>query len=189
VKAFRAATECSERHASWQLEVEQANGALSAAADTIQCNQRAAAYFVARTGRTAAPLGYRRLHVLLQREVWVVNSKRIYRIYVEERLVVRRKRRRGIAPSRACCWLSQCEATRLGRWTFCNRWAYENKIVLHFIKLGRLMENGYTESFHGKFREDASTNTGFSHGTMRGRRLKAGGSTTIRCAHRVPWAI
>lgn len=30
---------------------------------------------------------------------------------------------------------------------------------------------------------NASTNTGSSHWTMRGRRLKAGGSTTTRCAH------
>ena len=42
--------------------------------------------------------GYRRLHVLLRREGWAVNSKRVYRIYVEEKLVVRkRKRRRRIA--------------------------------------------------------------------------------------------
>ena len=38
--------------------------------------------------------GYRRLHILLQREGWKVNSKRVYRIYVEEKLVVRRRRRR-----------------------------------------------------------------------------------------------
>ena len=41
--------------------------------------------------------GYRRLHILLQREGWQVNSKRVYRIYVEEKLVVRR--RRGCADS------------------------------------------------------------------------------------------
>ncbi|MGA7315650.1 MAG: DDE-type integrase/transposase/recombinase [Silvibacterium sp.] len=40
---------------------------------------------------------YRRLHVLLKREGWTVNSKRVYRIYVEEKLMVcRRKRRRRI---------------------------------------------------------------------------------------------
>ena len=38
--------------------------------------------------------GYRRLHVLLQREGWTVNSKRVYRIYVEEKLMVRRRKRR-----------------------------------------------------------------------------------------------
>jgi putative transposase len=35
--------------------------------------------------------GYRRLHILLEREGWAVNSKRVYRIYVEEKLAVRRR--------------------------------------------------------------------------------------------------
>lgn len=38
--------------------------------------------------------GYRRLLVLLQREGWQVNHKRLYRLYVEERLSLRRKRSR-----------------------------------------------------------------------------------------------
>ena len=33
--------------------------------------------------------GYRRLHVLLRREGWEVNHKKVYRVYVEERLQVR----------------------------------------------------------------------------------------------------
>jgi putative transposase len=36
--------------------------------------------------------GYRRLHVLLRREGWRVNHKRIYRIYTEEGLTLKRKR-------------------------------------------------------------------------------------------------
>src|ERR1700687_3654345 len=35
--------------------------------------------------------GYRRLHVLLRREVFIVNHKRLVRLYREERLVVRRR--------------------------------------------------------------------------------------------------
>ena len=35
--------------------------------------------------------GYRRLHVLLQREGYVVNHKRLFRIYREERLMVRKR--------------------------------------------------------------------------------------------------
>ena len=38
--------------------------------------------------------GYRRLQVLLQREGWQVNHKRVYRLYVEEKLSLRRKRGR-----------------------------------------------------------------------------------------------
>ena len=35
--------------------------------------------------------GYRRLHLLLQRESWEVNWKKLYRIYREERLTVRKR--------------------------------------------------------------------------------------------------
>jgi putative transposase len=38
--------------------------------------------------------GYRRLHVLLRREGYMVNHKRVYRLYREERLLVRRRRGR-----------------------------------------------------------------------------------------------
>lgn len=42
--------------------------------------------------------GYRRIHVLLKREGFVVNHKRLYRLYREDRLTVRRRcsRRRAI---------------------------------------------------------------------------------------------
>ena len=38
--------------------------------------------------------GYRRIHVLLRREGWQVNRKRVYRLYREQGLAVRRKGRR-----------------------------------------------------------------------------------------------
>jgi putative transposase len=38
--------------------------------------------------------GYRRLHVLLQREGWLVNHKRVYRLYREEGLSLRLKTRK-----------------------------------------------------------------------------------------------
>jgi putative transposase len=44
--------------------------------------------------------GYRRLTVLLQREGWPVNHKRVYRIYGEEGLLVRTKRRKRRASER-----------------------------------------------------------------------------------------
>jgi putative transposase len=166
--------------------------------------------------------GYRRLHVLLQREGWTVNSKRVYRIYVEQKLMVRRrKRRRRIcaqarvllaAPMRANeTWTMDFlqDALASGRKVrtlsiedaytremlaievdtslpslrvvrvleklrqqralpvrividngteftakALDQWAYEHKVTLHFITPGRPMENGYIESFHGKFREE-----------------------------------
>jgi putative transposase len=44
--------------------------------------------------------GYRRLTVLLRREGWHVNAKRIYRLYREEELIVRSKQRRKMAHRR-----------------------------------------------------------------------------------------
>jgi putative transposase len=41
---------------------------------------------------TRVRYGYRRIHVLLQREGWSVNHKRVYRLYVEESLQIRNKR-------------------------------------------------------------------------------------------------
>ena len=39
-----------------------------------------------------ASYGYRRLHVLLQREGWAVNHKRVYRLYCQEGLMLRTKK-------------------------------------------------------------------------------------------------
>ncbi len=41
---------------------------------------------------TRVRYGYRRIHVLLRREGWAVNAKRVYRLYVEEGLQIRNKR-------------------------------------------------------------------------------------------------
>ena len=43
--------------------------------------------------------GYRRLHVLLQRQGQAVNVKRVYRLYREEGLMVRRQRRKRLVRS------------------------------------------------------------------------------------------
>lgn len=44
--------------------------------------------------------GYRRLHVLLKREGRAVNHKRVYRVYREEGLAVRRRKRKRVAVAR-----------------------------------------------------------------------------------------
>jgi transposase InsO family protein len=44
--------------------------------------------------QTRVSYGYRRIHVLLEREGWKVNHKRVYRLYKQEGLVVRAKRPR-----------------------------------------------------------------------------------------------
>ena len=47
--------------------------------------------------------GYRRLHVLLQREGWRVNHKRVYRLYRQEGLAIRVKRRKRSEPACPGC--------------------------------------------------------------------------------------
>jgi putative transposase len=42
--------------------------------------------------------GYRRIHVLLRREGWKVNWKKVYRLYREMGLAVRRRKRKRIGP-------------------------------------------------------------------------------------------
>ena len=65
--------------------------------------------------QTRVRYGYRRIHVLLRREGWPINAKRVYRLYKLERLQMRHKppRRRVMAqlredrqPARAPheCW-------------------------------------------------------------------------------------
>jgi putative transposase len=166
--------------------------------------------------------GYRRLQVLLVREGWQVNHKRVYRLYVEEKLGLRRKRGRRRAPGTARVvlppptepdqvWTMDFTQDALAggrRFRTLNlmdgfhrealeievdtslpgarvvrvleelkargrkprhiiidngteftsqvldRWAYENGVQLHFITPGRPMENGYIESFNGKFRDE-----------------------------------
>lgn len=72
--------------------------------------------------------GYRRLTVMLKREGWEVNAKRIYRLYTEEGLIVRTKQRKeraqrqrvaqGSATRRNQKWSMDFVAQRLadGRW-------------------------------------------------------------------------
>ncbi len=219
---FRAAAECSERHACGQMEIVRAMVRYRPRATRFaEANQRLRVR-LRELAEDRRRWGYRRLHVLLKREGWKVNSKRVYRIYVEEKLIVRRrKRRRRIcaqarvllaAPTRpnetwtmdflqdalangrklrtlsiedaytremlaievdtslpALRVIRVLETLRLERGLperividngteftskALDQWAYENKVTLHFITPGRPMENGYIESFHGKFREE-----------------------------------
>jgi putative transposase len=72
--------------------------------------------------------GYRRLTVLLKREGWAVNAKRIYRLYTEEGLIVRTQKRKqraqrqriaqGLAARPNQRWSMDFVAQRLadGRW-------------------------------------------------------------------------
>ena len=164
--------------------------------------------------------GYRRLQVLLKREGWQVNHMRMYRLYVEEKLSLRRKRGRkrsqvrqplpeAVAANQVWSvdfmsdalssgrrfrilnvvddYTRECLAievdTSLGAARvirvlqelkqrrglprqirsdngpeFVSRavdqWAYEQGLEWHTIQPGRPMENGYVESFNGRFRDE-----------------------------------
>ncbi len=94
MKIFRAAADCSERHAYGQLGSVAGDGALSPAASRFaEANERLRER-LRELAEERRRWGYRRLHVLLEREGWTVNSKRVYRFYVEEKLVVRKRKRR-----------------------------------------------------------------------------------------------
>jgi len=172
--------------------------------------------------------GYRRLQVLLEREGWQVNHKRVYRLYVEEKLSLRRKRGRKRGTVRQSLpqavtanqvwsvdfmsdalssgrrfrtlnivddYTRECLAievdTSLGGVRvvrvleelkrrrglprqirsdngpeFVSRavdqWAYEQGLHWHTIQPGRPMENGYVESFNGRFRDECLNENWFS---------------------------
>lgn len=83
--------------------------------------------------------GYRRLTVLLRREGWVVNAKRVYRLYRAGQLQV------------------QTITTDNDR-EFAGRameaWAYQAGVQMDFIRPGRPVQNGYIESFNGRLRDE-----------------------------------
>ncbi|QNN24108.1 transposase [Planctomycetales bacterium ZRK34] len=62
--------------------------------------------------------GYLRLHMLLHHEGWLVNRKRVYRLYKEEGLTMRRKvPRRRVSSVRRC--RRRSKRTTDGRWASC----------------------------------------------------------------------
>lgn len=165
--------------------------------------------------------GYQRLWALLRREGWEVNHKRVYRLYVEEGLKLRKRRRRSraqvervplslptqagerysmdfmrdtLADGRVFRTLNvvddytrECLAIEVdtslpgarvvrvlerlaaaGRRPLhivvdngpefvskaVDQWAAKSGVNLRFIDPGKPMQNGYIESFNGKFRDE-----------------------------------
>ena len=123
--------------------------------------------------------GYRRLYIFLRREKaedgtlrWLVNHKRVYRLYREEGLAMQRKRRKRF---RAEARVPLALPTRANEmWTMdythdqmaggrkfrtlnlmdgYTREA-ENQVALHFIERGKPTQNAFIESFNGKFRDE-----------------------------------
>ena len=91
---FREATKCSERRACGQMEIVRAMVRYRLRANRFAVANEKLRMRLRELAEQRRRWGYRRLHILLKREGWKVNSKRVYRIYVEEKLVVRRRQRR-----------------------------------------------------------------------------------------------
>jgi putative transposase len=168
--------------------------------------------------------GYRRLHVLLRREVGPINHKRVQRLYRLDGLAIRRQKRKRVArvprgralpvrrPGEAWamdfmqdvladgrrfrtlnvldivtivtreCVAIEVDTSLPGQrvvrlldqlilWhgapkqitldngpeftgQVLDAWAYQHHVMLDFIDPGKPMQNGYLESFNGKFRDE-----------------------------------
>lgn len=187
--------------------------------------------------------GYRRLCVLLRREGFAVNHKRIYRLYKEEGLSVPRRKRKRVSRRRRLPLLFPLALNRLWRLDFMedtlswgrkfrlltivdafsreclaieadtslpgervarvlelvvqergaapevivcdngpeltsraqDQWAYERGVELHFIEPGKPQQNGYIESFNGRFRDECLNEHWFQNLPTRGVSSKTGG--------------
>jgi len=87
---LRACYEVSERRICQVLDLARSSCRYYSRADeqaALRIRLRDLAY-------ARASYGYRRLHILLQREGWRINHKRVYRLYRLEGLMMRPKRRR-----------------------------------------------------------------------------------------------
>ncbi len=87
----------SERRASRRMAIGRSTVRYQSRAD----DQEALRQRLRELAAARVRFGYRRLTVLLKREGWNVNAKRIYRLYKEEGLIVRTQKRKKAA-SRAC---------------------------------------------------------------------------------------
>jgi putative transposase len=80
----------------WQVSVRRACRTLKAVRSTLYYKSRRDEQAVLRQrireiAETRIRYGYRRIHVLLVREGWKVNAKKVYRLYKEEGLQLRNK--------------------------------------------------------------------------------------------------
>lgn len=123
--------------------------------------------------------GYRRLHILLGREGMAMNHKKLFRLYREEGLSVRkrggRKRAMGTrSPMMLPDGLNQCwsldfvsDALNSG-WPLMIvsdngtemtsnailAWQQKRSVLWHYIAPGKRQQNGFVESFNGRFRDE-----------------------------------
>jgi putative transposase len=81
---------------TWQVSIRRACGVIRAERSSYhyrgrRADQAALKKRIKEIAETRVRYGYRRVHVLLKREGWPVNGKRIYRLYREQGLQLRNK--------------------------------------------------------------------------------------------------
>ena len=86
----------------WQLSERRACGLMNISTSVLRYQARADAngalsVRISTLAGERRRFGYRRIHILLQREGWVINVKRVYRLYCKAGLAVRKRRRKRIA--------------------------------------------------------------------------------------------
>ena len=86
--------------------------------------------------------GYRRIHVLLRREGWLVNAKCVWRLYRELGLQLRNKTPKTIRVDNGPEFVSK----------ELDLWAFMRGVTLDFSRPGKPTDNSFIESFNGKFR-------------------------------------
>jgi hypothetical protein len=101
----------------------------------------------------------RRIGVLLERKGMIMNHKKLYRLYTDEKLGVKRRRgrkraRRSRTPMPVALrlgerWSRGTEVT--SRATL--KWAGENDVDWHYTDPGKPQQNGFIESFNGSLRD------------------------------------
>ena len=90
VEVLQVCYEISKRRACGVLEFQRSTCYYRSVAN----EQAALRIRIRDLAQTRVSYGYRRIHLLLEREGWKVNHKRVYRLYKQEGLVVRAKRHR-----------------------------------------------------------------------------------------------
>ena len=80
--------QCWFRHSARNLPLNDSMNALSVG---LPGRLKSSVTLIREIAETRVRYGYRRIHVLLRREGWDVNAKRVYRLYKELGLQLRRK--------------------------------------------------------------------------------------------------
>ena len=139
--------------------------------------------------------GYRRIHMMLQREGIHINHKKVYRLYKKAGLALKRKLKRKIYAKRGTPDRSHLLGPN-DRWSMdfvsditvtgrrfrifalidevtreaLNAWACEKQIEHVFIDPGKPMQNGFIESFNGKLRDEC-LNLNWFHNLQEAREI------------------